>query len=247
MQFVLLRPQKLNRRIDDLQCDGLKIVQDPEKYCFTSDSVLLANFFNAKNGDTVAELCSGSGVISILGTKKTKAKSFFCFEIQKELFDLSIQSIKLNKIENIFAYNLPLAEAPKVLGKESVNVVVVNPPYYTEKTRGENPSITIATHEVKTNLQQIVETASSLLKYGGNFYMVHQSKRFAEICQVLKNNKLEPKHVVFVRPNKDKPINVVLVKATKNAKVGMTIDELVLQNKDGSLTKEAEKYYGKTK
>ena len=243
MQFVQLRLQKLTRIVEDLQCDGLVIVQDSNLYKFTSDSVLLANFFKAKKTDEVVELCAGSGVISILGTKKTNAKQFYCFEIQKEMCDIFKESTILNKIENIKIFNENLIKAPEIL-KKTVDVVVVNPPYYTNKEINNNKHISVATHELETNLEDICKISSKLLKFGGKLYMVHVADRLAEICFNLKKYNLEPKKVVLVKPTKEKPANTVLIEATKGAKVGLKIDELICQNADGSMTTELKKIYG---
>lgn len=40
-----------------------KIIQNTALYRFTSDSVLLSRFARAKCGDSVADFCSGSGVV----------------------------------------------------------------------------------------------------------------------------------------------------------------------------------------
>ena len=220
----------MTKKIEDLECEGLVIYQDTSLYRFTSDSVLLANFFKAKKGENVVEFCSGSGVISILGTKKTNAKHFYCFEIQPELAKMAEDSVKLNKIANITIYNKNLSEAPKILGRQTADVVVVNPPYFEGVSDAKNRSIAIATHEEKTNLAQITKTAAELLKFGGKLYMVYPSNRFAELCFQLINNDIQPKRVVFVKPTAEKPANVVLLESVKNGKVGLKVEEIVLNN-----------------
>lgn len=217
----------MSREVEDLQCEGLVIVQDSELYRFTSDSVLLANFFKARPGETVAELCAGSGVISILGTKKTKAKQFYCFEIQKEMCELAEESIKFNNIKNISVIEADISDASKILDKK-VDVVVVNPPYYADGKPSGNKVVAVATHEIKTSLAKIAKSAGEILKFGGKFYMVHLADRFAQICYELVKNNIEPKVAVFVRPTKDKQTNVVLIEAIKNGKPGLKIQEKVL-------------------
>lgn len=234
MQFAQQVLHKVNKQIEDLQYKGLKIVQDKDSYCFTSDSVLLANFFNANSGDNVVELCSGSGVISILASKKTNASNFYCFEIQSNLANLCEESLKINNIANIKVYNTDLFNAPQIMQGTRVDVVVVNPPYYTDNTYSKNNSVSVATHERSTNLQTIAEVAGKLLKFGGKFYMVHIASRFAEICYHLVNNKLQPKQAIFIKPNNNKQYNIVLIQATKGAKAGLTIKDLVIT--DNNLT-----------
>ena len=39
---------KDKERIDDLQCKGLRLIQNPDGFCFGIDAVLLANFSKVK-------------------------------------------------------------------------------------------------------------------------------------------------------------------------------------------------------
>ena len=217
----------MTKVIEDLGCNNLKILQDTAGYKFTSDSVLLANFFSAKKGDRVVELCSGCGVVSILGTAKTNAEHFYLFELQPELVKLSEESIKLNNLTNVTVFNKDLSLAPQTMQGTRVDVVLVNPPYYTNASKGDNFQIDIATHERTTTLAQICESSAKLLKHGGKLYMVHLAERFAQICYELIKNKLQPKHAMFVRPTLAKPYSVVLIEATKGAKEGLKFSEII--------------------
>lgn len=235
------------KQLEDLGCNGLKILQDTNQYRFTSDSVLLANFFNAKKDDNVVELCSGSGVISILGTAKTNAKHFYCFEIQPKLAEMCKESVKINNLTNITVYNTDLKNAPQIMQGIRTDVVIVNPPYYTNASTSKAMQIDIATHERTTNLQEIASTSAKLLKHGGKFYMVHIAERFAEICHALIQNNIQPKQVTFVRPTPNKPYSVVLVQATKGAKVGVKFNELLLADTNGNPTAQVLKMYNNSK
>lgn len=221
------------RRIDDLQCNGLVLVQDSNDYCFTSDAVLLANYFKASKGSKVVELCSGSGVISILGTAKTGAEHFYCFEISESLCNMANESVKLNKINNISVYNRDIVEAPQVLGNTKVDVVVVNPPYFKvgkDTLVSPNPKVATATHEVKTTLSTIAQVSSKLLKQGGKLYMCYPAERFAELCAQLINNGLQPKQATFVQGAANKPFSVVLVTATRGGKPGIKFATIINPN-----------------
>lgn len=217
----------MSKVLENLGCNNLKILQDDKEYRFTSDSVLLANFFKAKKGDNVVELCSGSGVISILGTAKTNAENFYLFEIQRNLAKMCEESVKINNLTNIYVHNCNLSLAPEILKGKRIDVVVVNPPYYTDSTKSEADNIDIATHERATTLSEIIKTSSNLLKFGGNFYMVHIASRLAEICYEMVKVDLQPKKIVLVKPTPTKPANVVLIKATKGAKVGTKICDII--------------------
>ena len=204
-------------------------------------------FLKQKKGDSVVELCSGSGVISVLGTAKTNAQHFYCFEIQTQLAQMCQESVKINNLTNITVYNKDLTEAPKILKDKRIDVVVVNPPYYTNQSKSVTAEIDVATHERTTTLEDIIKTASKLLKHGGNFYMVHIAERFAEICHKLIAYNLQPKHVVFVKPTPTKQFSVVLVQATKGAKVGVRFSQLLLNDSNGNTTQEIIDMYNNKK
>ena len=227
MQFAQWKHQSQMRRIDDLQCNGLMLVQDTDDYCFTSDAVLLANYFKVPKGANVVELCSGSGVISILGSAKTNAGHFYCIERSNSLCEMCKESLTLNNLQNITIYNADVTQAPELLKGISVGAVVVNPPYF--KVGGDtavsvNPKIASATHEVFTNMQTIAQVSSKLLKDGGKLFMCYPTDRLAELFACLANNNLQPKHTMLVKGSPTKPISLALITAVKSGKVGLKID-----------------------
>ena len=56
---------KEGERIDDLQRDGLRIIQSSDKFCFGIDAVLLSDFVNVKKGEKVLDIGTGTGIIPI--------------------------------------------------------------------------------------------------------------------------------------------------------------------------------------
>lgn len=216
----------MKQEILDLGFKNLKIYQSPEGYCFTSDSVLLANYVRCKKTDTVVEFCAGSGVISILLSKKQNPAKIYAFELQKRLYEMFLSSVKLNNLENqIFPINAKNEDFASYLANGSADVVFVNPPYMEEGDKSENKEIAIATHEIETNLESIVSSASKLLKYGGKFYMVHKADRLVDVLCSLREHKLEPKKLCIIYPNKSAEPAVFLVSATKYGKKGLRISK----------------------
>lgn len=238
---------KDNERLDDLQLDDLKLIQNKSGYKFSTDSVLLANFGKAKQNDIYVDLCSGSGVVAILFSCKNKIKKSYAVELQPQLADMASRSIEYNGLSGkIQVLNQDLKDICKTLGHESVDVVTVNPPYNPVGETSLTDEIAIATHELKTNLETIVLQTSKLLKFGGKFYMVHRADRIVDIMYYLRKYKLEPKVLRVVYPNVNKEPNLVLVEAKKGAKSGIKIlSPLILNNLDGTETDELKAIYNR--
>lgn len=236
-------------RIDDLQCKGLKIIQDPEKFCFGIDAVLLSNYAKASKGDKVLDLGTGTGIIPILMSGKTDAGHFTAVEIQKESADMASRSVVLNNLtDKIEIICKDVKELNDVIDKASFDVVTSNPPYMVGSHGITNDSeyMAIARHEIKCNLEDIVKAAADALKPGGYFYMVHRPFRLSEILVMLTKYRIEPKKIRLVHPYADKEPNMVLIEAKRGAKSGVIVEKpLVVYDSPGVYTKEVLEIYGR--
>jgi len=214
-------------RIDDLQFEGLKIYQDEKGYCFTSDSVLLANYAKFLPGSKVVEFCAGSGVISILLSKKQKPNAIYSFEVLKEPYELFKKSVELNGLQDkVFPINDKLENSVTKLGVGFADVVVCNPPYFVVDNIKENATQKeIATTEILTNLESVISTAQKLLKFGGRFYMVHRVDRLVDVLSTLRKYNIEPKKLNIIYPKQDFEPVVFLIEAHKGGKVGLKVSK----------------------
>ena len=238
---------KVNERIDDLHRNGYTIIQDPKKFCFGIDAVLLSDFAKAKKDEIVFDIGTGTGIIPILMSAKTDAKKYFAIDIQQESADMARRSIKLNKLtDKIEVFHLDIKNVFEKFEKNSINVVTSNPPYMNMGGGliNEYDAKAIARHEIFCNLDDIVKATSLLLKPNGRFYMVHRPNRLCDIICTLRNYKLEPKTIRFVQPYENKEPNMVLIESVKNGKAFMKIlPNLIIYNKDKQYTDEINRIY----
>lgn len=239
---------KENERIDDLQRNGYQIIQDSERFCFGMDAVLLSGFARAKEGDMLLDMGTGTGIIPILMEAKTKASKLVGLEIQEDSADMARRSVLLNNLEEkIDIVTGDIKEADKLFKAASFDVITCNPPYMTGQhgLQNKNEAKTIARHEVRCNLEDVVKMAAHLLKPGGNFFMVHRPFRLSEILVLLHQYKLEPKRMQLVYPYVDKEPNMVLIEANRGGKPRMTVEKpLIVYKEPGVYMPEIYDIYG---
>ena len=89
-----------HERVDDLQRNGYGIIQDPGRFCFGMDAVLLSGFAKVKEGETVVDLGTGTGIIPILLEAKTPGEKFCALEIQEESVEMARRSVAYNHLED---------------------------------------------------------------------------------------------------------------------------------------------------
>lgn len=241
-----------NERIDDLQLNGLKIIQNNSGFCFGIDSVLLSEFAkNVKNKSNVVDLGTGTGILGFLLLGKTNINFVTGIEVQEEVAKMAERSIKLNKLEDRFKIinsNILDLFDNKLLEKNTYDVIITNPPYKEIGTGMQNADEAklISRHEVKAKLLDFIKTASLLLKDKGEIYMVHKPERLVDIIDYFRKNKIEPKELRVVYSHEGEEATLILIKGVKGAKKFLKIDKpLYIYNKDGSYTEEIKKIYNK--
>ena len=228
---------KENERVDDLQ-NGYYIIQDPQKFCFGMDAVLLSGFARVKKGEKVLDMGTGTGIIPVLLASKTPGEHFTGLEIQEECAEMAARSVKYNNLEDRVSIRQgDIKEAAGIFGAAS---------YMIGQHGLTNPHMpkAIARHEILCTLEDVVSQAAKLLGDRGRFYMVHRPFRLTEIMNVLTKYKLEPKRMQLVYPYIDREPNMVLIEALKGGNSRITVERpLIVYEKPGVYTKEILEMY----
>ncbi len=240
---------KENESLCDLQRNGYEIIQDTEKFCFGMDAVLLSWFAEVRQGESVVDFGTGTGILPILLEAKTDGEKFVGLEIQPESVDMARRSVQHNGLENkIEIIEGDIKEASEIFGKANFDVVVTNPPYMSENNGLENPEEpkAIARHEIKCTLEDVIREAAAMLKPQGRFYMVHRPRRLADAMELMRKYKIEPKRIRMVYPYADKAANMVLIEGARGGKPMLNIEEpLVVYSEPSVYTQEILDIYNK--
>ncbi len=236
-----------SERLDDLERNGLKIIQDPSRFCFGMDAVLLSGFARVKQGEAAIDLGTGNGIIPILLSAKTEGKHFTGLEIQPENVDIASRSVAYNDIgHKVSIVEGDICRASEIFGRSSFDVVTSNPPYMLSNHGLVNPDSAkaIARHEILCTLNDVLRETAALLKPNGRFFMVHRPFRLAEIICGLKECRLEPKRMRLVYPFIDKEPNMVLIEAVRGGNPRMTVEKpLIVYTSPGVYTDEIREIY----
>lgn len=226
-----------------LNYKNMKIVQNTDWFNFSLDSVLLSNFVTLnKNIDNVIDFCTGNAPIPLILSTKTNA-NIYGVELQKEIYNLALKTIKINNLENkIKIINDDICNISNLFETEYFDVITCNPPYfkYTNNSNvNKNEIKTIARHEISIDLKTIFSVAKKTLKNGGVIAIVHRPERLIEIIEEMKKNNIEPKKLQFVYPKENCECNTILIEGKKNGKSGLKIFKpLYIHDENGDYRKE---------
>ena len=238
-----------DERIDDLEINNLKIIQNKNWFCFGIDSVLLSDFAKEiHKGSNILDLGAGNGILELLLSAKVEKSTITGIEVQEEVCNMARRSINLNNLEDrVNIKNINIKELEEDV---KYDAVVTNPPYNENGTGLKNDKETkiIARHEILGNLEDFIKSGSINLKDKGSMYMVNRPERIADIIEYARKYRLEPKELRMVYSKVNSNPVLILIKMVKNANKYLKVREpLYIYNENGEYSEEILKIYGKEK
>lgn len=245
MTEINLKPEE---RLDELHRNGYFIIQNPQKFCFGMDAVLLSGFARVKKGERALDLGTGTGIIPILLEAKTEGEHFTGLEIQKESADMAARSVALNHLKDrIDIVTGDIKDASVLFGASSFDVIITNPPYMIGEhgLSSSNQAKAIARHEIFCTLEDVLSQSAKLLRPKGRFYMVHRPFRLAEIMNKMIAYGIEPKRMQLVYPFIDREPNMVLIEGLLGGNSRLKVEKpLIVYREKGVYTDEIYDIYG---
>ena len=238
---------KQDERVDDLQRNGLHILQKPDAFRFGMDAVLLSAFVKLRPRERVADMGCGTGILPLLLSQSEPTSTFVGFEWIAEMADMAARSVAMNGLDaRIAIHAVDFREAARVIGFESMDSVVCNPPY--GKLGSSLPSLSegklLARHETDCALCELAAACAAVLKNSGRLWMVFPAPRMLELFDSLRACRLEPKRVRMVCAKLSKPPYLVLIEAVKNARPALHwLPTLVVYDENGAETDELRALY----
>ena len=229
--------------IDDMQYKNLRLIQDPEKFCFTTDSVLLSAFASAKRTDRVVDIGSGTGVLSFLLNARTSA-SVTGIELRQDVLDMANRSKELNNSVGISFYNMDLRDAPAAFGDGAFDVAICNPPYFDGSIRPKEENKVVSRHMTECSIEDVCVCAKRLLHEGGKLYMVFPTSRLFELAKSMTDNRLNIKRIRTVQHSEAQSPHIALIEAKRGAAFSCIWEKpLILCNEHGEYTEETARIY----
>ena len=206
-------------------CDGA--------FPLSTDSIALSGFARLPKQAAVLDLGSGCGTLGLLLCANDPNCAVTGVEVDENAHNTALHNIAVNNLSaRLTSICADLRTIPSFLSAGSFHCCVSNPPYFTSgPQKNRNPQ---ARHEALCNLNDLFRAAAWAIRYGGDFFLVHKPERLSELCACATAHKLEPKRLQLLRHRPDDPICLVLMQCRKGAKSGLKIEEVCLQNADGT-------------
>ena len=240
-------------RIENIGFGNLKLVQNPEEFCYGVDAVLLADFAYSFCGDFsfAVDLGTGTGVIPFILSHKNKSAEFLGVELQESSVRMARKGCSLNSLDSRIRFiQADVAQLDGGVCARNVDVVTCNPPYFKRGggIPSGNASRFMARHETVASIEDFVKAAAMLLNGKGHFFLVHRPSRLVDIFCSCRKHRLEPKDIRYVVPKRGEIPNIVLLHCVAGGGRELkTMRELCVYEPDGSYSEEIQRIYERDK
>lgn len=207
------------------------IYQDTELFKFSLDSILLAEFVDKKfKNKKIIDLCTGNMSIPLILSTYTSEK-IVGFEIQKQVYNLGIDSIKLNKLEDqLQIINDDIKNINKYYKNDYFDIMICNPPFFKTAENSHiniKEELSIARHEIKITIEDIFNIAKTHLNNKGCLYIVHRVERLDEIVYLGYKYQINVKKIQFISTKEGEKPYILLIKAVKGSKPGVKVNSTI--------------------
>ena len=215
--------------------EGMTLSLCEGAFPLSTDSILLSHFVRLPKNARVLDLGSGCGTLGLLLCGKDPNCHITGIELEEKAHTEALENIRRNalqaRMESICA---DLRSVSERFSPGSFSCCVSNPPYFS----GGFSSKTLATarQEGCCSPEDLFACGGRLLKFGGDFFLVHKPERLAELIATAARYQLEAKRLCLVRHREGAPVNLILLQLRKGAKPGLNWEEIILYKADGTPT-----------
>lgn len=227
---------------DDFLGGKIKLRQPENGYRATSDAVLLAASVEAKPGQNVLDIGTGSGAVGLCLLARCPGIAVTGIEIQPEMAELAIHNAGLNSLESSFRVICGDIRSKKIEDVPTgfFDWVVTNPPFILEDQPSPDKIRDIAHRESACSLEEWIKNALRYVRPRGFFAMINRADRIAEICTLL-SPKLGGIRIIPVWTKENGPAKRIIVIGRKGVRSPAVLEKgIVLMRSDGTRTPEAE-------
>ena len=205
--------------------------------CFplSTDSMVLAHFAKLPRNARVLELGSGCGTLGTLLCAKDPGCRITGIELDPRAHNAALENISRNgldhRMESICA---DLRTVPEALANTIFDCIVSNPPYFSGGPASKQ--FAAARREDTCTAEDLFRSGGRMLKYGGDFFLVHKPERLGELIRLAAENGLEAKRLLLLRHSEGGNINLILLQLRKGGKPGLILEEASLFDKNNHPT-----------
>ena len=212
--------QKSNIMSKPFKFKEFTIHQDKTAMKVGTDGVLLGAWCSVGNfPDTILDIGSGTGVISLMIAQRSDAMTIDAVELDENAYEQTVANFEESDWgDRLYCYNATFQEFADEIKEEeeTYDLIVSNPPFYTDDFKSEDESRNKARFTSSLSFEELIVGVSKILSEEGMFSVVIPFKEEESFIALAKENNLFLNRVCRVQGNETSEIKRSLMEFSFN-------------------------------
>ena len=185
------------------------IFQDKTAMKVGTDGVLLGAWATNNSGNTILDIGTGTGLISMMLAQRFPESQIDAIEIDENAYYQAKENFENTPFYNRLSIYLTSLQDYKT--DKKYDLIVSNPPFFTVNDLNEFDARKQARQEETLTFSDLLEKTAQLLNKDGlaNFIIPHD--RMLEFCTIAAENALKVSKTTLIKGNETSPIKRVLL------------------------------------
>jgi len=175
-----------------------------------TDAVLLGAWCCVDNyPDTILDIGAGTGVISLMIAQRSDAMTIDAVEVDEDAYEQTVGNFETSDWgDRLYCYNATFQEFAEEIAEEeeSYDLIVSNPPFYTDDFETENEARNKARFTTSLSFEDLLKGVAKILSEKGVFSVIIPFKEEEHFINLAKENKLYLNKVCHVQGNPNSEI-----------------------------------------
>jgi len=206
-----------------------------------TDGVLLGAWCSLESlPKTILDIGTGTGIISLMLAQRSSAITIDGVEVDPSAYMQTVDNFENSDwSDRLYCYNASFQKFVDDTNKETYDLIVSNPPFYTEDYITKNSSRNKARFTSSLTFKELIGGISKILSKSGFFSTIIPFKEESTFICLAEQHSLHLNKICRVQGNKNSEIKRSLMTFSFN-KVKISETNLIIENSRHKYTKEYE-------
>ncbi|OOG71167.1 tRNA1(Val) (adenine(37)-N6)-methyltransferase [Flavobacterium sp. A45] len=195
-----------------------------------TDGVLLGAWASIENNPfSILDIGTGTGIIALMLAQRSHAEKIDALEIDEDAYEQAVDNFENSPwSDRLFCFHAGVDEFVEE-PEDEYDLIVSNPPFYTEDYKTENPQRDLARFADALPFEDLIEAAALLLSENGIFSVIIPFKEEEKFVAIAKEYELHPFKMTRVKGNPTSEIKRSLLAFSRNESDTVLTDELIIE------------------
>ncbi len=191
------------------------------------DSVLLAAWTDINNINSILDIGTGTGLLSLMLAQKSDAK-ITAIEIDKSAYNQAVANVNISKWKT--QIQVILTTFQNFYDNSSkFDLIICNPPYFINSLKSSQKQRNTARHDDNLSLYDLFKGVKKILSEKGKMTLIYPYEQKELLLKVANHYNLYPSKELIVRGNENKQPNRIIIELL-HQRIKIKTEEINIRN-----------------